>query len=115
MRILWIVTGTVFLVVGVAGVILPVMPGTVFLLLASICYLRGSERLHRWLMSHPVLGRHVRSMTGEEPMPVRSKVTAITAMWVAVTLSLIATGSLPLQILLLVLALVGTWFILVRR
>lgn len=115
MRILWTLAGTLFLGIGVTGIILPVMPGTVFLLLASLCYLRGSERLHRWLMGHPVLGRHVRTMTGEEPMPRRAKVTAIAAMWLAVTLSVVATGSLPLQILLVGLAVFGTWFIVARR
>lgn len=115
MRILWNLVGTVFLAIGVFGVVTPMMPGTVFLLLASLCYLRGSERLHRWLMEHPVLGRHVRNMTGEEPMPRRSKITAISAMWIAVVLSVVTTEILALQLLLVALALVGTWFIVWRR
>lgn len=115
MRILWTLAGTVFLGIGVVGVVLPMMPGTVFLLLASICYLRGSERLHRWLMGHPVLGRQVKIMTGEEPMPRRTKVTAISAMWIAVTLSVVATEIVPLQAVLVALAVFGTWFIVKRR
>ena len=115
MRILWTFAGTLFLAVGVAGVILPLMPGTVFLLIAAACYLRGSERLHRWLMTHPVLGRQVRIMTGEEPMPLRSKVTAISAMWIAVTISVFSTRILPLQIVFALLAAFGTWFIVARR
>lgn len=114
-RILWTVTGTIFLAIGVAGVILPLLPGTVFLLIASACYLRGSKRLHDWLMGHPVLGHHVRVMTGEVPMPVRSKVAALSAMWIAVVISMITTGVLPLQISLAALAAFGTWFILARR
>ena len=115
MRILWTFAGTVFLAVGVAGVILPLLPGTVFLLIASACYVRGSERLHRWLMTHPVLGHQVRVMTGEEPMPVRSKVVAISAMWIAVTISILATRILPLQLGLAAVAAFGTWFIVSRR
>lgn len=115
MRYVWIVAGTIFLVIGVAGVILPMMPGTVFLLIASACYLRGSKRLHSWLVNHPILGRQIRIMTGELPMPLRSKIVAISAMWIAVTISLLRTGSLVLQVVLAVLAVVGTWFILARR
>ena len=111
-RFVWTFVGTIFLAVGIAGVILPMMPGTVFLLLASFCYLRGSKRLHAWLMGHPVLGRQVRIMTGELPMPLRAKVTAITAMWIAVTISLIRAPHVAVQ---LVLAVFGTWFIVVRR
>ena len=54
-------------------------------------------------------------MTGEEPMPLRAKVTAIAAMWIAVTLSVVATDSLPLQLLLVGLAVFGNWFIVARR
>jgi uncharacterized membrane protein YbaN (DUF454 family) len=115
-RLLWIAAGTVFLAVGVAGVVLPLMPGTVFLLLASLCYLRGSRRLHDWLVGHPVLGHHVKVMTGEVAMPRRAKVVAIGSMWAAVTLSVVlAARSLPLQVLLVALAAYGTWFIVVRR
>lgn len=115
MRILWTVAGTLFLAVGVAGVILPVLPGTVFLFIASLCYLRGSKRLHTWLMAHPVLGHHVRVMTGEAAMPLRSKIVAISAMWIAVGISLFTTRILAVQILLAALAVYGTWFIVRRR
>jgi uncharacterized membrane protein YbaN (DUF454 family) len=114
-RYLWTFAGTVFLAIGIAGVILPVLPGTVFLLIASACYLRGSKRLHHWLTTHPVLGRQIRIMTGELPMPVRSKVVAISAMWIAVTVSVLGTQILALQIVLTALALFGTWFIVARR
>lgn len=114
-RYVWISAGTIFLAIGVAGVILPMMPGTVFLLIASACYLRGSKRMHTWLTTHPVLGRQIRIMMGEEPMPRRSKVMAISAMWIAVTVSLLATKILAMQMVLVALALFGTWFILARR
>lgn len=112
---LWTTAGVVFLAIGIAGVILPMLPGTVFLLIASACFVRGSDRLHRWLHNHPVLGRQVRIMLGTEPMPGRSKVMAISAMWIAVTISIAGTNILPLQIVLTVLAVIGTWFILARR
>ena len=115
MRLLWTFAGTVFLTIGIAGVVLPLLPGTVFLFLASVCYIRGSERLYRWLMGHRVLGHHVRVMLGEEPMPRRSKITAIVAMWIAVAISLFATGNAIVQIVLIALALFGTWFITARR
>lgn len=114
-RLAWTVAGTVFLTIGIAGVILPMLPGTVFLLAASACYLRGSDRLHAWLHRHPVLGHHLRVITGEEPMPRRSKIVAISAMWIAVLLSVWRTDLLWLQIVLALLAVIGTAFITTRR
>lgn len=115
MRMLWTAGGMLFLGIGVAGVILPMLPGTVFLLVASACFVRGSERLDRWLTNHPILGRHLRVMRGQEPMPLRSKIAAIGAMWIAVTISIAGTTSLPLQITMSALAVIGTWFITTRR
>jgi len=116
LRFLWTAAGTVFLGIGIAGIVLPVMPGTVFLFLASLCYVRGSKRLHAWLMGHPVLGRQVRVMTGELPMPLRSKIVAISAMWIAVTISAVTVREhLIVHVVLAAAAIFGTWFIVQRR
>jgi uncharacterized protein len=113
-RAIWTAAGIFFLIIGIAGVILPMMPGTVFLFVASACFLRGSERLHRWLHAHPVLGPQVRRFTGEEAMPRSAKIVAITAMWIAVAVSIAATRVILVQIVLVALAVAGTWFIAKR-
>lgn len=114
-RWFWTSLGLVFLAIGVAGVILPMLPGTVFLLVASACFVRGSDRLHHWLTTHRVLGRQMRIMLGKEAMPAGSKVMAISAMWIAVIISIARTSILWLQLTLAVLAVIGTWFITARR
>ena len=55
-RALWLGVGSLSLVAGVIGIVLPLLPTTPFLLLTAFCYARGSERLHRWLISHQRLG-----------------------------------------------------------
>jgi uncharacterized protein len=57
-RLLFILLGTLCLIVGILGIFLPLLPATPFLLLASACYVRGSHTLHRWLMSHRYLGAY---------------------------------------------------------
>ena len=114
-RMLWTTAGALFLTLGVAGVILPMLPGTIFLLAASACFVRGSERLDHWLRNHRVLGRHLRVVTGKEAMPLRAKIAAIAAMWIAVSISIAGTNNLALQIVLTLLAVTGTWFIARRR
>jgi len=48
--------GHVFLVIGVIGIFLPLLPTTPFLLLAAWCYSKGSEAFETWLVSHKYLG-----------------------------------------------------------
>ena len=51
--------GWIFTALGVAGLVLPLMPGTVFLILAAWCFSRSSPRFEAWLVGHPKLGPHV--------------------------------------------------------
>lgn len=50
----WICTG-----LGVIGLVLPLMPGTVFLIAAAWCFSRSSPRFEAWLLGHERLGPHV--------------------------------------------------------
>lgn len=55
--------GWVCVALGIAGLFLPVMPTTVFLLIAAWAFSHSSHRFHRWLYDHPRLGA-ARSATG---------------------------------------------------
>ncbi|GAA0781497.1 MULTISPECIES: YbaN family protein [Pseudomonadati] len=52
-RGLYLIVGLLSLLLGVIGIVVPLLPTVPFILLAAFCFARSSERLHRWLMSHP--------------------------------------------------------------
>lgn len=66
--------------VGIAGIILPGLPGTVFLLIAAWAFSRSSERFHVWLYEHPRFGRTVRDWHAHRVIPVRAKIAALSTM-----------------------------------
>ena len=86
-RYLLMVIGTVAVGMGVVGIFVPLWPTTPFLLLAVVCYVRSSDRMYQWLLAHRHLGRFVRDYASGHGIPRRTKVIALTLMWVTTTTS----------------------------
>ena len=55
-KVVWAGLGLGLLAIGLVGIALPLVPTTPFVLLAGVCFARGSHRLHAWLNGHPVFG-----------------------------------------------------------
>lgn len=94
MKPVYAAAGGASLVLGIAGIFLPLLPTTPFLLLASWCFLRGSPRAHRWLHSHPRLGPYLDAFEQGRGIPLRAKVIAITLLWVSMASSIAFVGRL---------------------
>lgn len=56
---IYLAIGWVSVALGIAGIPLPLLPTTPFLLLAAYCFARGSERWHQWLLAHPKLSPYI--------------------------------------------------------
>lgn len=106
------ILGTMFLLVGVLGVVLPLLPATPFLLLASACYVRGSETLHGWLMSNKYLGPYITNIKDKRGMPIKAKIVTITVLWVSLLLSIYRVDSLLLDSTLIIVGIGVTTLIL---
>ena len=79
--------GLLSMALGILGIFLPLLPTTPFLLLAAFCFMRGSPRLHAWLMSHRILGPYLRDFQEGRGIPLRSKCVALGLMWPSLALS----------------------------
>ena len=82
MRIIFLFLGILSLVLGVVGVFLPVLPTTPFLLLSATLFLRSSQKLYDWLLSHPYLGDYIRNFKEHKAIPLRVKVVSVSLVWI---------------------------------
>lgn len=83
-RKLLLVAGTIFVVLGVIGIFLPLMPTTVFLLLAAACYMRSSEKFYHWLIHHRILGGMIRDYREGRGIPLRNRLITILLLWATI-------------------------------
>lgn len=76
MKWLYLGIGWSSFALGVAGIFLPLLPTTPFMLLAAFCFSRSSPRLHAWIMSHPRVGETIREWQEKRAIRLRAKVLA---------------------------------------
>ena len=87
-RYLLISSGTISLVFGIIGIILPILPTTPFLLLAAACYARSSQRFYNWLMNNRWFGNYIKNYHEGRGVPLKFKIFTISFLWITILFSI---------------------------
>lgn len=104
-RVLLIGVGILAVALAVAGLFLPVLPTTPFLLVAAACFARSSPSLHRWLYANRWFGTYLRNYREHHGVELRHKIIALGMLWTAIGYAAVAAESKRwLQALLLGIA-----------
>ena len=102
---MYLLLGWFFLILGIIGIPLPLLPTTPLLLLAAFFFARSSPRLHRWLLNHPLLGKTIRDWQEHGHINRPAKISATVAIILLFSLSILLTKlHLALNIILLLIA-----------
>lgn len=110
-RVLLVGLGTLTLLLGIAGMFLPGVPTTVFLLITLACYTRSSKRLYTWVMTRRWLQTPLHTAFAykeKKALPVRVKLIAQGVAWSSVVLTVFSGRSLFLQLLTIAFAVACT-------
>lgn len=88
-RALWLALGLFFVGLGIIGALLPIMPTTIFLILAVGCFARSSPRLEGWLLNHKQFGPTLRAWRDEGAVSKFGKLASCGGMALGYTMFLI--------------------------
>lgn len=97
-RYLLLAMGWLNVGLGIIGIFVPLMPTTIFLLIALWLFSKSSRRFQRWLYFHPRLGVTLRAWHAHRAIPGRAKLAALlmmTASWVCVAIFVAESWILP--------------------
>ena len=79
--------GVIFVGLGAIGIMVPGIPGAVFLLLASWCFAKSFPSLERRLLRNRFFGPYMHFVDGDAPLPTKDKALAIGLMWASTIFS----------------------------
>jgi len=106
-------SGTLFLIIGIIGIFIPLLPTTPFLLLAAACYIRGSKKFYNWLIKNKWLGEYIKNYQEGRGVPLNVKIITIIVLWLTIMISIIIfVSNFIIQIILFFIAIGVTIHIL---
>jgi hypothetical protein len=85
----YLFSGFLLVIIGVIGIFLPVLPTTIFLILASACFIKSSPKANEWLRNHKILGMYIKNYQDKSGLTIKSKIFNITFLWIMILASAI--------------------------
>ena len=111
-----IASGWIFVALGIIGIFVPLMPTTIFFIIAAACFARSSQKFYNWLIYHPKFGKFIRDYREQRGMPLKSKIVAVSMMLITIGSSAIFfTDKILIRILLAAVALGVSSYIISLR
>jgi len=113
-RILYVIGGTLSLVLAILGIVVPGLPVTPLALLSAFLYAKSSKRLYHWLLNNKLLGPRIKNYQKRKGVTRKGKIGIIAFMTIMVLFSsFIVIQNLPIRMAILSLGLIGlvvVWF-----
>jgi len=88
-RYLYFISGVLLVAIGIIGIFLPILPTTIFLILASACFIKSSPKANEWLRNHKILGMYIKNYQDKSGLTIKSKIFNITFLWIMISASAI--------------------------
>ena len=114
-RALYVVGGTLALVLAILAIFVPGLPVTPLALLSAALYAKSSEKLYNWLLNNKILGPRIKAYQRRKGITRKGKVGVIAFMTVMVLFSsfIVIRDNMTIRVVILAMGLIGSitvWF-----
>ncbi|WP_440896337.1 YbaN family protein [Amphibacillus sp. Q70] len=112
--IFFIIPGFISFGIGVAGVVLPVLPGLPFFLVSSYCFAKSSKRVENWFKQTKLYKKYVEAFREKKGMPLKEKVRINLIADACIIYSLFQVNFLWVQCLIIALGLYKHYYFIFK-
>jgi len=119
---IYILLGSLFFAIGLIGYYMPILPGTIFMIIAAYFFMHSSDKLYRKITSNPYYGDPIKQYIENHIISIKAKILILSSMWIATITTVYITPPLVIsffygivlnfKIIGVVLAFIGTVVIL---
>ncbi|MBA4179887.1 MAG: DUF454 domain-containing protein [Anaerolinea sp.] len=103
-RWLYLAAGGLLVAIGVLGIFLPLLPTTIFFILAAGCFGKSSPGAYRWLHSNRYFGKYLRDYRERRGATVGTKAASIGSLWLGIGAAIFFVHVTWIALILLVIA-----------
>jgi uncharacterized membrane protein YbaN (DUF454 family) len=112
LKLILIITGSLFVVIGIIGIFIPLLPTTPFLLLAAALFARSSDKFYKLITNNKWFGAYIKDYNEGKGIRLKVKISAIIILWISIIISVLFLKLLILKLSLMFIAVLATTYII---
>lgn len=101
-KIIFVIVGVISLLLGIIGTVLPILPTVPFLLLASYCFARGSNKFEVWFKSSKIYKKYLEDFILNKSMTLKQKIYISTFADIMIAFPLVILNNLYIKLFLII-------------
>ena len=105
-RYFYIFIGSLSLIIGLVGVIFPILPTVPFLLLTSFCYAKGSQKFNDWFIKSKIYNKYLKDFVASREMSISRELILLSVVSVMLFATMWVVNKISVSIILLFLIII---------
>lgn len=101
MKYIYLFIALTMLCIGIVGIVLPILPTTPFLLVASVCFAKDSDKFHKWFINSNIYKNNLENFIKNREMPLKTKIFLMLLSSTMIIISIFIVDIVYLKIMLI--------------
>lgn len=113
-KIIYLSIGFITLILGMIGILFPILPTTPFLLIASFCFVRGSTKIDIWFKNSKIYKNHLEQFIEEKSMTLKQKIKILLFADIMIAIPLVLVDHIVVKLFLVLVMIIKAYYFLFK-